>query len=316
MFWWIFDAAVFIFLILSGAFLLHLAVDWKSHKKRMRVWLLVLVLAVAWMVIFYGSFIAPLRIVITNQNISFSEQSLDSLKIVVISDLHIGRYKDFSWTRKIVDRVNTLQPDIILLDGDYIFDYSTNVEMLDALTDLHAPEGVFAVTGNHDYDGNRNQDVILKLKELGITVLENEQVLLRPADKNLPRLVLVGVSDIWFEGDISLALAGVSEEDQVILLVHNPDAALDKAAGLADLIISGHTHGGQIRLPFIGPIGPIPTHLGQEYDRGLFSSSRRGAKFGTPNSNQQLFITSGLGETGARARLFNPPEIALLFLER
>ena len=87
----------------------------------------------------------------------------------------------------------------------------------------------------------------------------------------------------------------------IILIAHNPDAILYSNADRADLVIAGHTHGGQIRLPWIGSIARIPTILGNDYDKGLF-------EYG----DQQLFITSGVSETGPRARLFNPPVISVL----
>ena len=83
--------------------------------------------------------------------------------------------------------------------------------------------------------------------------------------------------------------------------MHNPDPADRAEYNGVDLMISGHTHGGQVRLPFIGPSVPLPTTLGQQYDQGFF-----------PYGKMSLFITSGVGESTVRARLFNPPEIVQL----
>ena len=112
---------------------------------------------------------------------------------------------------------------------------------------------------------------------------------------------MAGIDDIWFGGSSKAALDGLTDEDMVILLAHNPDAVLFSETKVADLILSGHTHGGQIRLPLVGSLAHIPTVLGNTYDKGLFSLK-----------DQWLFITSGVGEIGPRARLFNPPEIVLL----
>jgi predicted MPP superfamily phosphohydrolase len=97
-------------------------------------------------------------------------------------------------------------------------------------------------------------------------------------------------------------MADADTEHPTILLAHNPDVILDEESTAANLVIAAHTHGGQIRLPFLGSLAPIPTKLGRAFDRGWFSLQE----------GRALFITTGVGESGVRARLFVPPQIDVL----
>jgi predicted MPP superfamily phosphohydrolase len=107
------------------------------------------------------------------------------------------------------------------------------------------------------------------------------------------------------EYDIDGVMKNIPSNLPTILLTHIPDVILDEPSTKADLIICGHTHGGQIRLPFIGPLHPIPDELGKAYDQGIF----------TLKNGSLLAITHGIGETMARARLFCPPEIMVLHIQ-
>jgi hypothetical protein len=140
------------------------------------------------------------------------------------------------------------------------------------------------------------------LTGLGIKILENSSKKVTVGEQSF---YLIGLGDLWSKTlDVEKAFADLNDDDLArIVLVHNPDAIIEMKAKnkTADLFLAGHTHGGQVRLPIFGPIGIIPTKLGQKYDKGWFD-------FG----GIKMFITSGLGETSARARLFNLPEIVLL----
>jgi uncharacterized protein len=251
-------------------------------------------------VIFYGSFIEVKTLVVTEETIVLSENPTEVLIVGVVADFHLGPYKGKRWAQTVVDELMRYEPDLILLPGDFIFHQADEADLLEPLAGFSAPYGVYAVTGNHDYTDGASPYVIDTLERLGITVLENERIRITVGEKEL---VLAGVSDLWFEGSTHRAMTGIADEEISILLSHNPDAVLYSNADLADLVIAGHTHGGQIRLPWFGSIAHIPTELGNTYDKGLFFYK-----------DQQLFITSGVGETGPRARLFNPPEVNLLVI--
>ena len=296
--WVVFDLIIFGFLCSVGFFVLHVWFHHKRHPQKFGMTILLCALVIGWVTVFYGSFIESHRLVVNRQSIALSQIPTQTIRVTLISDVHVGPYKKSAWVKEVVSRVMEQQPEIIFLAGDFVTASSEDVQWLDPLKDLKAPYGVYAVTGNHEYQVQAAQETIEKLKSLGIRVLENEQKNILIGDKTV---VLAGVSDIWFDGDLRKTLAGVESGDTVILLAHNPDVVLDVESQKADLVLAGHTHGGEIRLPWIGPVPPLPTKLGRAYDEGWFL-----------RGESQLFITSGVGESGTRARLFNPPEIVVI----
>ncbi|MBI3336221.1 metallophosphoesterase [Candidatus Peregrinibacteria bacterium] len=258
----------------------------------------------------YGSFVEPRLITLNEYDVHLPLRT--PLKIAVLSDLHVGPYKGKLFLERVVERTNELLPDLVLLLGDFIFDPDVDLSAFSPLGNLHPSIGTYAVLGNHDQGqyqsifGKRiirpdlGDNVSMALSDLGITVLRNEHVTIPIVDESL---VLAGIDDIWTaEADLDSAFADVSPYTPLILLVHNPSIVDDPQSRAAHLIVAGHTHGGQIRLPWIGPIPPLPTTLGPSVDQGIFPI----------DTDSTLAITRGIGETNARARLFAPPEIMLL----
>ena len=138
------------------------------------------------------------------------------------------------------------------------------------------------------------------LEPKGIRFLKNQHVVVTLHSQ---KIAIVGVDDAFMqECNLEKALHNIPTHTPRILLSHNPDIIRDPLSHDCDLIVSGHTHGGQIRLPFIGALGPIPTRISKKYDQGSFKL----------NKKCTLFITHGIGETWARARLFCPPEIVCM----
>ncbi len=270
---------------------------------------------IAFAVLIYGSFIEPRMITVNKKSIQI--KGLHNLTIAVIADQHVGPFKGEAYMRRVVKKTNTLKPDLILLPGDFIYDHVSDIHALNPLKDLRAPLGIFAVLGNHDtghmLDRGRgafmpyrtpdsSTDVITLLKSMNIPVLRNEHRILRHAGQTF---ALAGTDHTLMEScDLEQSLQGIPEKIPVILLSHIPDIILNDAFKRASLIISGHTHGGQIRLPFIGALYPIPDLLGNKFDQGLFDLGE----------DRILAITHGVGETLARARLFCPPEILAIHI--
>jgi predicted MPP superfamily phosphohydrolase len=238
------------------------------------------------------------------------------LKIAIISDLHIGPYVQGSFVSKIVRTINDITPDIVLIAGDFVQLDEVDADTLTALQplrDLHATLGTFAVFGNHDHGVYRSFFGLHHAKEdpseligdfierLGITMLTNTSITIPLSDSG--SLTIAGIDDAWSgNADLLAALKGKKTGTPVILLSHNPDVISDPLSEEANLIVSGHTHGGQIRLPWIGPVPPLPTRIGRSFDEGIFPLG-----FG-----RSLAITRGIGELGPRARLFAPPEVMVL----
>lgn len=269
---------------------------------------LILFLVLSWCVVFYGSFIESHYIVVNEQAIDVSDEPFTILHAVVISDIHAGGYKGKPFVQDMIDTVNEAHPDVVFLLGDFVQLNASEATALAPLKTFTAVYPTYAVLGNHDYqltgaadDPNvkNANNIDSLLTNYGVHVLRNEGVLLRD------ELWIAGIDEIWSgTADVDAALQGRPTDVSTIALVHNPDLVLDlKADQRIDYMLAGHTHGGQIRLPLIGPVPNLPTKLGRAYDKGLFDYQ-----------GQKLFITSGIGESGPRARLFNPPEIVSLFI--
>lgn len=258
----------------------------------------------------YGSFVEPQIIVVNSHTVTHPLGQ--NMRIAVISDLHVGPYKHAAFVQKTVDAVNATLPDMVLLPGDFILGESPDLSALAALQDLRAPLGVFGVLGNHDMGEfetlfgerytkkNRGEEVATSLAKYGVRMLRNDHVIIPVPDGVV---AVAGVDDIWTgHADISQSLSGIPDGAYVILLSHNPSIIDDSAIAPAHLIVSGHTHGGQLRLPLIGPLARIPVSIGQEFDEGMFPLQNGGT----------LAITRGVGESSARARLFAWPEVMVV----
>ncbi len=265
------------------------------------------------LIVFYGSFIEPQLLTVTHLQVSLPIER--RLRIVVLADFHVGPYKGREYVERVVHKTNELMPDIVILAGDYVLQERVTLASIDPLTalkDLRTSLGTFAVMGNHDHGLHRSvlgmrqpvedhTDILTGFfEQLGITVLENRNEILSLGTESI---AIAGIDDVIAkDADVAAALGGIPEGVAVILAAHNPDVMLDPLSWRASLVVAGHTHGGQIRLPWLGPVAMLPTRLGQQYDQGVFQM--------TPTT--QLAITRGVGESGARARLFAPPEILLL----
>ncbi len=237
---------------------------------------------------------------------------LPKMRIAVVSDLHAKPTKGAPFFERVVRRVNAAQPDLILLPGDLLDTPSSPLSALAPLGKLRAPLGVFAVLGNHDIGISSakltapvpfqpgTDALIARLEELGIHLLQNRSLSLT---KDGIAFSIAGVGDVWSRHhELDTALKGILPGQPTILLSHNPDIVADAAAKRACLIVSGHTHGGQFRLPFYGSISRVPVSIGQEYDHGVFQVG--------PHTT--LVISRGVGEAVTQARLFAWPEIMIV----
>ncbi len=227
-------------------------------------------------------------------------QSFSGLKIAFLADIHVGPFLSTRYLREVVDRVNALGADLIALGGDYVHREGRFVASAAAeLARLSAPLGVISILGNHDYYAGR---------ELTLAEFAKNNI---PCLVNSGRRITRGPDSFWLAGVDDLckgypqpekALEGVQPGEAVIMLSHSPDVAETLDDERVGLMLSGHTHGGQVRLPLIGsPI--VPSQYGQKYASGLVKA---------PKTN--CFVTRGVGTIFPPIRLNCPPEIALLTL--
>jgi predicted MPP superfamily phosphohydrolase len=254
----------------------------------------------------YGFYEASqIRICRTTVALPRLPRSFEGRTIAVLADFHHGPFVGLPFIRRAVELANALAPDAFALVGDFAHKGTDTAEQLppclEAVSQLAAPLGVFAVPGNHDMQ-NHGQVYREAICQTPLTDLTNRSVRLSLAGEHL---WLAGVDDLWWgRPDLDAALRGVPEGAPVILLSHNPDFAEDTPDRRVGLILSGHTHGGQIYLPLWGSLY-IPSKYGDKYRCGLVQG---------PAS--QVFVSRGLGEARVPVRFNCPPEINLLTLTR
>ena len=234
---------------------------------------------------------------------------LDGFTIALLSDFHYDSYFSVHPIRRAVEMVNELRPDLIALTGDFVSvpwfgDRAKGAALAEPcaqlLGKLQAPHGVWAVLGNHDAftEPDRITDVI---QAVGIPVLSNRSV---PIEKDGTRFWLGGIDDVLGgTSDLSSTLHSVPSDEAVVLMAHEPDYADFVASYAVDLQLSGHTHGGQVKIPFLRPLY-LP-ELAKKYVQGLFQV--RGLA---------LYTNAGIGTVQLPVRWNCPPEVTLLQLKR
>ena len=223
---------------------------------------------------------------------------LHGLRLVHLSDFHYGPLTDSKHLERAVKAANDLRPDVIVLTGDYISqDRIYAAPCAELVGRLRARFGVYAVLGNHDHWTDAALIADLFQAE-GIKVLVNEGLRL---DLKGESFWLAGVDDtmVGLE-DLPLALAGSSDDEMKLLLAHNPIILRRAARAGVDLVLSGHTHGGQVTLR------PEKNRSGRPRRRLLRGLGRRG--------NTQIYVTRGLGTVVLPIRYGCPPEVSVLEL--
>lgn len=243
----------------------------------------------------------------------------DGLRVVQVSDTHLGPRIPESFIVQAYAQAVELRPDLILLTGDHVHDGTKEnqraAELCEPLVRA-CPMGVLGVLGNHDWWGDGAQ-LSSMLSGVGVRMIDNDRVWLDGTTGNLidrdpgdEGLVFVGIGDLT-DGvvDVDRAFRGVRKETARVVLAHNPDTAEIHALKLegaprVDLMVSGHTHGGQVKIPFLGtPI--VPSWYGQKYAGGLVD----GPVF-------RVLISRGVGMSMLPVRVGVPPEISVITLVR
>jgi predicted MPP superfamily phosphohydrolase len=260
----------------------------------------------------YGYSIGQSRLRITRLDLPMQHATagLHGLRIVQISDIHIGQNLEREQLDRFVAQTNALQPDVVCITGDIIDGPWADIDrFLPILTQLRATHGVFAILGNHDhYAGADRVEAILR-QQTPFTVLRDQQTTIQV---NGHPLHIIGLDDRgrdWARGVpsvpyLSSALAAIPADEPVLLLCHRPDIFTHAAAEGVDLTLSGHTHGGQLAMPWFNGRARNLAEFITPYDRGLFQ-----------RNGSYLYVNCGLGVTGQRLRLCTPREITLITVE-
>ncbi len=227
-------------------------------------------------------------------------KEFDGTTVALLTDIHHGPFTSLDYVNAVVRTTLALRPDLIVLGGDYSLKEEKYIRpCFHAMAALDAPLGVFGVLGNHDYwhglDATR-----AGFREAEIGELTNRGVWI---DRNGSRFRLAGVDDLWMgKVDVKAALGDATTEDACLLLSHNPDVAEKMRDPRVGLILSGHTHGGQVVFP-TGDAPFVPSHYGTKYLKGLVQAP-----------NTQVYISRGLGTTSAPFRVGSRPELTFMTL--
>lgn len=255
---------------------------------------------------YYAKNIEPKMIRLTKHTINHQliPKSFDSMKIVQFSDTHLGPFYSIDQLSEVIEKINATKPDIVLFTGDLLdepnkFPFPKIIPPI--LSQLHAPSGKFCIYGNHDHGGYGTEIYKEIMEQGGFTLLKNDSSII---SKNEENIVIAGLDDAMLgKPDYSHTFSSLSPESLfTILLVHEPDVAPQTAHHGAHIQLSGHSHGGQIQMPFLGPI--ITPPLGSKYYEGIHTID-----------NLTLYVNRGLGTTRLPFRFFATPEISVYTLK-
>jgi predicted MPP superfamily phosphohydrolase len=225
---------------------------------------------------------------------------LDGLRVAHLSDLHVGTHTPRAWAVRWSRAANARGADVAVVTGDMVTSgVAFHEDIADAVAELRAPLGVFVSMGNHDYFGE-GEPLVSLLRARDVKVLRNEGQLV---ERGGVGLWLAAIDDTWTgRDDVERAMRDRPEGATTVLLAHDPDSFDEAADAGADLVLSGHTHAGQIAIPFL-PRRLSLANLAHRYVVGFY---RRG--------RSTLFVHPGLGTTGPPIRIGAAPEVTILVL--
>ncbi|MDA3731016.1 metallophosphoesterase [Niameybacter massiliensis] len=270
----------------------------KANKYKKQITFIII--AIVTFITLYATYFE--RHLIINKNISVPLEATgqDVLRIVQFSDTHLGKYFSLEQFKKVVEKINEQSPDLVVFTGD-LFDVMSEYEnpdaVIKALSKIEAKIGKIAIMGNRDFQKGEEY-FVLSMNQAGFKVLRNESIKFSYKDHNI---MVYGVNN-W---DIGLEqkelLDGIDSNNINLLLMHEPDVMNKFEKYPIDIAFAGHSHGGQVYLPFIGPI--IKTNMCEDYLKGSYRLNNE--------KNTLFYVSSGIGNTKVPFRFFNIPEIIL-----
>ncbi|USK35440.1 metallophosphoesterase [Bacillus sp. F19] len=253
----------------------------------------------------YARYIEPKLIQTTEVEISSTKlpSSFSGVKIVQFSDIHLSEEYSINQLVKIVNKINQLSPDVIFFTGDLIDkpnQYGYLHQISPVLRRLKAPLGKYAIYGNHDHGGYGTAVYETIMKNSNFKLLKNRGERISLLDGS--SVFVAGIDDMMLgRPDFNQTFTDASSRLFTILLAHEPDAALEAKQFSVDLQLSGHSHGGQVQLPFYGPL--ITPPFASVYTEGLYEVD-----------SMKLYVNRGLGTTRLPYRFFSVPEITVFTL--
>lgn len=278
-------------------------------KKFLKVLLiLILIISLISSVIAYGTFVSVSSISIVNQKISSTKinDDMNDLKIAFISDIHYNHFMNKERLTKMIERINAFKPDILLFGGDlfddptlYPIDENVTKELAECLSQLQADYGKFAVLGETDHESVLPivEDLLF---QADFELLKNQNIQL--TKEGASTIYLIGIDSlVGGNPDVEMSLQEVDTNAFTIVLTHAPDLISQLPSNGIDLVLAGHSHGGQIALPFIGALNKKEGAL--SYSKGEYWINQT-----------QLIVSNGMGTTDTDIRIFADPQCHILRL--
>ncbi|WP_084159363.1 metallophosphoesterase [Paenibacillus taiwanensis] len=258
----------------------------------------------------YSSMVEPHLLMVT-EHVVKAEQlppSFEGMKIVQFSDVHVGADYSIEQLQNLVHAINQQRPDIVVFNGDLFDHYSLYGaganRVFEVLAGIQSTLGKYAVYGNHDRGGGANRVYKEGMESAGFTVLVNEVRQL--ALPNGQSIAIAGLDDFMLGApDITGTLSKLKAGQFNLVIVHEPDVADSFTAYPINMQLSGHSHGGQVRLPLVGSF--ITTPLGEKYVQGMYRIQGQ-------LRESALYVNRGIGTTRAKFRLWCVPELSVFTL--
>ena len=241
----------------------------------------------------YARFVEPKILLLNHYKIETGFKA----KYALVADIHLGVYNDESILKRVVEKVNSQDVEALLIAGDFTYEPKIkNLEKLfRPLQDVNVP--VYAVLGNHDKrrpGANLDRKLVTVLTKLGVHVIDNQEV-------KLNGVTILGLGSHWADEDEVSLISKHTKEENLLVLTHNPDTTLNYPLNhVADVTLVGHTHGGQVRIPWLYHYA-IPVSGKIPWDQGEYDYK-----------HHKVFITSGVGIIGLPLRFLIPPVVDIL----
>ena len=277
-------------------------------KKRLLVAVFILLIALVLWTVWADTALELNRYQVSSSRLP---KAFDGFKIVQISDLHNAEIGDDN--DKLIATIKQANPDIIVITGDMIDSRRTDVEVaLDFAEEAVKIAPCYYVNGNHELRVSEYEELKEGLNKLGVKVLENDKIEL---NRETSKISLLGISDPSFEAtylmidedkvaEVYLDKLAATDNNFKILLSHRPELFEVYTESKVDLVLSGHAHGGQFRLPFVGGLVAPNQGLFPKYDAGLYTEE-----------NTNMIVSRGIGNSILPFRFNNRPEVILIELQ-
>ncbi|QFF99972.1 metallophosphoesterase [Psychrobacillus glaciei] len=255
-------------------------------------------------IVTYSFKIEPKRLITREYQLELTTGGENSIRVVQFSDVHLGPNFSLKQLEKLVIKINRLKPDVIAFTGDLMdvpSQFEGRLNISDVLGKLKSTYGNYAVWGNHDHGGGGNRFYADIMVKSGFKVLRNESSIIDLGNGKV--LNVIGLDDAMLGNpNVQKAYSGVDEQGATLLLLHQPDLVDEVGHENFDLALAGHSHGGQVVLPVVGPIVTPP--LAKKYTKGMY-------KLG---NDHHLYVNSGIGTTRIPIRFWDPSEISVFDL--